>query len=105
MSETFATFVRALPVFGGILLLVALPVVILARRREVEGIARRYLTMVAGLTLFCAAISASSTHLVNQCQQAGNSQCVDFGSSGSQVFVVGAFALVCAIKTIVLYRD
>ncbi len=91
--------------YTALLLLFSVPAVLVARRVQRPEIGRRFLIAVPILGLICGLISASSSRLVDQCEAAGNTQCMDAGTTGLFVIVLGAFLGTSLISAFVIFRD
>jgi hypothetical protein len=50
-------------------------------------------------------IAAGSERLVNRCEAAGNSTCIDYGGAGFQVFALVGYALVAFGSALSLRRE
>ncbi len=88
------TLVIAFFQFGVAALVLGIPLFLMARRKGRPEVFRKFVIGAAGIGLFCGLIAAGSEKLVNQCEVAGNSTCIDFGGAGFQVFALVGYALV-----------
>lgn len=81
------------------------PVLYLARRRGQTGTIRSF--AIAGLVVvaLCIAVAVSSDRLVDQCLEAGNTQCSDRGSSGMQALFMGGFGIAAGLRSYFLWKD
>jgi hypothetical protein len=50
-------------------------------------------------------VAASSARLVNQCEAAGNPDCLDFGSTGIQMLFLGGYGLAVLLTAYLIQRD
>lgn len=100
-----ATFLAAFFLVTGLLLVCGVPVFVLAWRKGRTKTARRFLVAAAVLGLFSAAVAAASERLENQCQAAGNTNCIDYGVSGSLLIVVVGYLIVSLATAVMLSRE
>ncbi len=101
------TFLVALVIFTGILLVVSIPLLLVARRDGRFDTIRKFLVGAGVVGLLCAIGSATSDALVNKCTDAGNSSsaCIDAGTTGFQVLLVGGYAVAAWTKTYLIHND
>ena len=99
------TFLGAFVAFTAGLLVLAMPVLVVARRIGRENVVRRFLWGAGLVGAFCGLISASSVHLVRQCEEAGNLNCIDYGATGLQLVFVGVYTLAAWVSAFLLKRD
>lgn len=100
-----ATFLRALLLFTGILLVLGAPVIVVAWRKGRHLMARRFLIAAGSVGILCAIISTTSEKLVSQCEAAGNTSCLDSGARGFQVLAVSIFAVGAIGKLVEVIRE
>lgn len=91
--------------YGGILLIVSIPIVVVARRKGRAALVRRFGIAAAVVGLVCAVLAWTSRVLVDQCVEAGNTSCVDYGGRGFQVTLVTVYAAAAIWTAISLARD
>ena len=99
-----AEFLGSFALSTALMLLAALPLILLTRRRQPEK-GRRFVlgAFVAGF--LCGVITATSDEFVARCRAAGNPQCVDYGSSGMFWMIVGGYAVVALLNAYLVWRD
>ena len=100
------TFLYSIVLFSGLLLIVAVPVIFVARRREKSSTIRNFIVGAAATGTVLAIIKFTSDRAVQQCLDAGNSdtQCVDFGSTGMAVLFIGGYVVIALGRAWVLSR-
>lgn len=99
-------FLTTVLIYLGVLLACSMPAVIVARRDSYHrGVARRFL--IAGLAcgLVCGLVVAGSNRLVDQCRNAGNTQCFDSGATGLVTVVIGGFLLVSVVRAYLMLTE
>ncbi|MCP3989213.1 MAG: hypothetical protein GY724_09070 [Actinomycetia bacterium] len=89
----------------GLFYLFSVPAVIVALRLERSEVARRFLIAAPICGLICGLISATSSRLVDQCESAGNTQCLDAGWTGLLVLVLGGYLGISLLSAYVVFRD
>jgi hypothetical protein len=99
------TFLLALLLHTAAAVVLWLPLAWIGRRRRRMGTVRRYLVGAAATGLVCAVVAASSERLVNQCEAAGNPDCLDFGSTGIQIIFLGGYGLAVLLTAYLIHRD
>lgn len=100
-----ATFFSTLVLYAGIVLFVSIPTLVLARRKRRAKTARRFLITGGIIALFCALVSALSERLVRQCEEVGNTSCVDYGATGMQFLLIAGYAVASLTAAIGISRD
>ena len=85
------TFIIAFFGFTALQLVLGSPIFYFTWRSGRRAIARRFLQSAIVVGAICAVFSASSERLVNQCREANNLQCFDYGSAGIQLLFVTGF--------------
>jgi len=98
------TFLYSILLYSGLLLIVAVPVILVARRRGKSSTIRNFIVGATATGSMLAIIKVSSDQAVQQCVDAGNTQCVDFGSTGMAVLFVGGYAVIALGRAWVLSR-
>ena len=91
--------------FGVIATALAAPVVILGLREGLHDTVRRFVVAAGVVALACALLSWGSSVLVNRCQDAGNTECLDFGARGMQVLTLGSYGLVSVMRSVAIWRN
>lgn len=99
------TFLEALLVYGGILAIVSIPAIVLARRKGRAALGRNFGIAAGAIGLVCAFLAWTSKVLVDQCNAAGNTACVDYGGRGFQIMLVAGYGVVALWTAISLARD
>lgn len=84
-------------------MLVASPTLFLAWRKGHKKKFRSFLIGAAGLGMVLAAVSASSTRLLEQCEAENNRSCFDYGSVGMRLTFIVIFAIVAWVNAVILY--
>ena len=74
------------------------PLFVAARREGRSRLIRQFVIGAVVVGAFCGVLAASSAKLVSDCEKAGNPDCVDYGSTGMQLFGVVAYTLTAWIK-------
>ncbi|MEL6980898.1 MAG: hypothetical protein AAFO29_00585 [Actinomycetota bacterium] len=99
-------FLTTVLLYLGILLACSLPVVLVARRDDYHrGVGRKFVLAGLGAGLGCGLVVASSNRLVQQCEEAGNSQCFDAGATGLVTVVIAGFVIVSVIRAYLLLTE
>ncbi len=98
-------FIGATILFIAAFVVLALPAVLMARRLGRTDSAKRFLIAALVSGLVCAFIGLGSRGLVNDCENAGNSACFDFGGEGMQTMILVGFGLVSAIRAYQFHAD
>lgn len=99
------TFVREMALFSGILGVITLPLVFVARANKREKTLRRFLVAATVIALVSALVSVNSEHLAQQCRDAGNTSCYDPGGRGMQAVAVFVYAMAAWAAAFFIYRD
>ena len=105
MAAFLATFFAAFFFFTGLLLVLGVPVLVVAWRKGRNKTAHRFLIAAGLIGLISAVISATSDSLVSQCETAGNTGCLDFGSAGLQMLFVVGYIITSWVKAVILSRE
>ncbi len=100
-----ATFFGALLSVTGGLLIVSSPVVFMARRRGRNGLAIKFSLAAMAIGLFFAFVAVGSRRLVDSCEAAGGTSCLDVGSTGLRFLVVLIYVIASAAATYTLARQ
>ena len=90
---------------GGAALLLASPLFFVAWRGKRPAAIRNFL--IGGLTvaLLCSVLAGVSDRQVQQCLDAGNSDCVDAGTAGMQALMVAVYVFASWMAAASIYRD
>jgi hypothetical protein len=104
-EDRLTAFLEALLLYGGILAIASVPVVLVARHRGREPLARKFVITAVSLGLVCALLAWTSRVLVDQCVSAGNTGCIDYGGRGFLAMVVTGYAVVALWTAISMARD
>lgn len=99
------TFLRAALLYSGILLALTLPIAILAPRRGRPEMVRRFLIVAAIVVVVASSLEVTGEQLVAQCEEAGNTQCVDYGGLGMLLLFVVPYGVVAVVKAYSLYHE
>ncbi len=99
------TFIKQFVIDSAVLFVFSAPLIFIARRRGREALARRFLIAAAVVAGLSAAIAASSEVLVERCFEAGNTGCVDFGSSGFRMLLIGGYIIVVITEAYLVAHD
>lgn len=88
---TFAfAFIRA----TALMLALAFPLFLTTYRRNLTQTTRRFLLSAAGIGTVIGFLAFSSERIVQQCEAAGNSACVDFGAPGLVLLAIVGYVTV-----------
>jgi hypothetical protein len=100
------TFLYSVLLFSGLLLIVAVPVIFVARGRGKSSTIRNFIIGAAATGTVLAIVKFTSDRTVRQCIDAGNAetQCVDFGSTGMAVMFIGGYTVIALGRAWVLSR-
>ena len=101
-------FIRQYLADLGLLLLFSIPVLVIAWRHGRKKLFRNFLIAAATVAVLSAIIGASSAHLVEQCGGAGAvgaERCVDLGSAGIRVLLLGGYILTALAEAYLLSQD
>ena len=81
--------------FADLLLLsvFSIPLVLVARHVGRRSLIRTFAIAAAIVASVTASIAASSDRLVQQCFDAGNTGCMDIGSAGFRMLLIGGYIL------------
>ena len=82
-----------------------IPLAVVGRRKRRTRAVNRYLVGAAAMGMICAVIAASSERLVNQCRDAGNPTCYDFGATGLQLLFLGGYGFAVLLMAWLIHRD
>jgi hypothetical protein len=86
------------------MLAVAVPVILVARSRRRPSTIRNFLVGALGVGVTLAVIRVASELSVEQCENAGNTQCADYGSSGFTVLFIAGFTVIALGRAWALSR-
>jgi hypothetical protein len=100
-----STFLTSLLLFTGLLLVISVPVLVVARQRGRAGTVRRFPIAAVVTALFCATLAATAVGLEERCEAAGNPNCFDSGATGLQTLAVVVFAGIAWVNAYMIYRD
>lgn len=92
-------------VFGAIATALGAPVVILGLREGLHDTVRRFVVAAGVVAIGCALLSWGSNGLISRCLDAGNTDCLDYGTRGMQVLALGSYGLVSAIRSVSIWRN
>lgn len=98
-EANLASFLGALLLATGSLLVVAAPVFVLAWRRQRLEVAGKFLIAAIAIGLFFAVGSAGSERLVDSCRNAGGYYCLDAGFTGF-LLLIGLIYLMAVARAI-----
>jgi hypothetical protein len=76
------SFLRYAAIYIALLGLFAAPVLAVARHYRQATTFRRFLIAAVAVGVVCGAMAAVSQRLEQQCQEAGNTSCQDYGGDG-----------------------
>lgn len=99
---------RALTTFlivGGVLLLAATPLFIVARMRKEPRTIRSFALGALVVAILCAAVAAGSERQVTQCLDAGNTDCIDSGAAGLQMVMIVLYVIAALSTAWLTYRE
>ena len=99
------SFIKHFVVDCAVLFVFAAPLLFIARRRGRDELVRKFLIAGAVVAALTALIGASSDELVRKGFAAGNTGCVDFGSSGFRMLLMGGYILVALGEAYLVYQD
>ncbi len=99
------TFVGQLIFDSAVLLVFAIPLIVIAWRRERIAHARNFLIAGFIVAILSATIAFTSQQLVERCFTAGNRGCQDYGSSGFRMLLMGGYIVVALIEASLVARD
>jgi hypothetical protein len=88
-----------------LLAVLALPLWIAAARKGRTDTIRRFAVSGGVLAFACGVIAGSSDRLIKQCEAAGYPNCVDPGSAGMQLVMIGIYAIAAWAVAIPMWRD
>jgi hypothetical protein len=86
-------------------LVVGLPVFLVARRQRRADTIRNFLLGAGVIALLCGTMEYVSIRQVNQCLNAGNTDCVDAGTIGMQMVFVAGYAIAAWITAFSMHRS
>ena len=90
--------------YTALVLVLGFPLFLTARRQQRTRLIRQFVIGAVTVGVFCGVMGATSAKLVSDCEKAGNPDCIDYGSTGLQVFSVGVYAAVAWIKAYLLVQ-
>lgn len=93
-EAALATFLLRFLMYSAVLAAFAVPVLIVALRHGKRSTARNFITWAVIIGAILALITVTSDQLVRSCQEAGNTQCVDYGSTGMFALFGGAYVVI-----------
>jgi ABC-type enterobactin transport system permease subunit len=96
---------RVFLVVGGLALIAAGPLFLIARRQGKSDTMRNFLIGAGVIALVCGTMEYVSERQVAQCLAAGNNDCYDAGTIGLQLLFVGGYAVSAWISAYSLYRS
>lgn len=88
-----------------LLLVLALPLFVVAWRRQRRQAARSFMVSAGLVGVLCGVITLTSRRQVAQCLQAGNSDCIDSGAIGLQLVMVAFYALFAWLAAFSISKD
>ncbi len=88
--------------YAVVMALLALPIWIVLIRRGATAPLRRFVITGAVIAVVCGLLAIDSQRLVNQCTQASNVGCVDYGTSGIQALFVAGFVGTAWVRAYIL---
>lgn len=100
------SFLTTVGLYVGALLLCSLPTVVVAGRDSYYRVtARKFLLAALAAGLVCGLVVASSNRLVEQCRNAGNTQCFDSGATGLVTLVIIAFLATSVVRAYLMVTE
>lgn len=93
-----------LALFVGLALLIGLPVIAVAYRKQEVRILRGFLLAGIAVGGVAAILSTTSDMLVSRCLDAGNTGCLDYGTVGIQTLLLVVYGVVSLVVTVRLLR-
>ena len=101
MGTFFGTFL----VITGLLTALAAPLWIVAWRKNELASKRNYLVAAIAVGVLCASIATASQRQVQQCLDAGNSDCVDSGTPGLQLIFIVVYVITAWVMAYVTWKE
>ncbi len=101
MGSILVTFV----VITGLLAVLGAPLWIVAWRKNRLESVRNYLFAAIGVGLLCGFIAGASSRNVQQCLDAGNTDCLDSGGPGMHLIFIVLYAIVVWLAAYFMWRD
>lgn len=98
-------FIFDFAVFGAIALVLATPVVFIGLRRGQTRTVGRFAIVGCAVALACALLSLGSKSLVRRCLEAGNTECLDYGTLGMQLLALGLYGVVSLVRAVSMARN
>jgi len=96
-----SSFFRYTAVLG----VLSIPALVIARREGKPQMARRFLIATLVIGLICGVLAAGSSQLVAQCADVGNTNCVDFGTTGLHITAVVIFGATSLTRAYLVATD
>ena len=90
---------------GGPVLVLALPLFYVAWRSKRITTMRNFLIGAGSVALLCSILAGVSDRQVQQCRDAGNSDCVDAGTAGMQALMIAIYVIASWMAAASIYRD
>ena len=91
--------------FGAIAAALGAPVWIHGMREDLHDTVRRFVVAAGMVAIGCALLSWGSNALISRCLDAGNTDCLDYGTRGMQVLALGSYGLVSALRSVSIWRN
>ena len=85
--------------------LLSVPLFYAAWRRQRSTTIRNFALSALGIGFLCGTLATVSDRQVEQCVNAGNSQCFDSGAAGMQLTLITFYLLITWITAYALHRD
>lgn len=83
----------------------SIPLVLVARHVGRKRLIRNFALAAAIVAAVAASIATSSEILVQQCFDAGNTGCVDFGSAGFRMLLLGGYIIAALGEAYLVAQD
>ena len=83
----------------------SIPLVLVARHVGRRSLIRTFAIAAAIVAAVAASIAASSDMLVQQCFDAGNTGCADFGSAGFRMLLLGGYIVAALGEAYLVSQD
>jgi hypothetical protein len=99
------TFFRALLLITGLLLMVTIPVLVLAWRKNRTRLAIRFMAVAVAIGTFFGFAAAGSERLRDSCRESGSISCFDSGYTGFLFLVVSLYVVAALSATYILARQ
>ena len=87
------------------LLLASTPLFIAAWRRGRMATIRNFALVATLIGVACGALAAVSNRQVEQCMSSGSSGCIDWGTAGMQLTIIGFYVLAAWLTAYVFHQD